>query len=49
MAGSFRRAVFVADPPHSITNNSISCGSCHVADLAAGAALTTVAGNANVC
>ena len=47
--GSLGVSVFAADPPHYGTNNSISCGSCHVMHLAAGAALTTVAGNANAC
>lgn len=37
------------DPPHSGPKNPQICGTCHVAHNAAGAALGTVNGNANLC
>ena len=41
--------VLAIDPPHFGAAYGIECASCHVAHHAAGANLTSLAGNANVC
>ena len=40
---------WAVDPPHSGPKNPQICTACHVAHAAAGVALTTVNGNANLC
>lgn len=41
-------SVLALDPPHDATN-AIECSSCHTPHTAPGGAITTVAGNSNLC